>query len=73
MYVYGYVHMINSVKQLEKVDIITTKQCTVKKYFIFSLNFRHEITCKLQSVLTINNFTTFTQIKRIQLKQLKIS
>ena len=73
MYVYGYVHMINSVKQLEKVDIITTKQCTVKKYFISSLNFRYEKTCILQSVLTINNFTAFTQIKRIQLKQLKIS
>ena len=73
MYVYGYVYMINSVKQLEKADKIATKQCTVKKYFIFSLNFRHEKTCILQSVLTINNFTTFTQIKRIQLKQLKIS
>ena len=73
MYVYGYVYMINSVKQLEKADIIATKQCTVKKYFIFSLNFRHEKTCILQSVLKINNFTTFTQIKRIQLKQLKIS
>ena len=25
-----------------KVDIITTKHCTVTKYFIVSLNFRHD-------------------------------